>query len=184
MQQQLATDERILMNVSENQKNIIAEAYIQHRERVSYYIMKRINDWAEAENLTQDVFLRLLEYGASVNAKTVERLVFTIARNIMFDYLRHKYCANDAENYIISTYGNAVQECESGVIARDLESAEKRRVDRMPTQRRMVYMLKRYDDKKVAEIARGQNLSVRTVENHLRMARADIRQYMTKLMCV
>lgn len=102
----------------------------------------------------------------------------------MFDFLRHKYCANDAENYIISTYGNAVQECESGVIARDLESAEKRRVDRMPTQRRMVYMLKRYDDKKVAEIARGQNLSVRTVENHLRMARADIRQYMTKLMCV
>lgn len=60
-----------------------------------------------------------------------------------------------------------------------MAQAEQRRVECLPRQRRIIYVMSRYEEKSVEDIASELSLSFRTVENHLRLGRRDVRQYMS-----
>src|SRR5580692_7436620 len=49
------------------------------------YFMKRVNSRNEAEDLTQEVFIRLLNHPDKNNGQTIEGYVFTIAANLLRD---------------------------------------------------------------------------------------------------
>lgn len=49
------------------------------------YFMKRVNSRNEAEDLTQEVFIRLLNHPDRNNGQTIEGYVFTIAANLLRD---------------------------------------------------------------------------------------------------
>ena len=73
---------------------LIAQAYETYRDRVAGYINYRINDEEAARDLTQEVFLRMLEYSQLIYEEAMENFIFTIARNKVNDYLRHYYVRN------------------------------------------------------------------------------------------
>ena len=54
-------------------------------------------------------------------------------------------------------------------------------VSRMPEQRRRIFMLSRYKGVPNVRIAEMFGLNVRTVENHITNALADIRMALTKI---
>ena len=47
---------------SDSLDDVIAKAYVSHRDGILRYIHLAINNRAEAEDLAQDVFLRILDY--------------------------------------------------------------------------------------------------------------------------
>ena len=49
------------------------------------YFMKRVNSRSEAEDLTQEVFMRLVNHPDRNNGQTMEGYVFTIAANLLRD---------------------------------------------------------------------------------------------------
>lgn len=49
------------------------------------YFLKRVNSRSEAEDLTQEVFVRLLNHPDKNNGQTIEGYVFTIAANLLRD---------------------------------------------------------------------------------------------------
>jgi RNA polymerase sigma-70 factor (ECF subfamily) len=55
----------------------------------------------------------------------------------------------------------------------------KAHIDALPPQRRMVFMMSRYDHMSNMEIAVKLNLSVRTVEKHIELALKDLRHSMS-----
>ena len=70
---------------------IIEQCYREHRESIKAYITYKINDAELADDLTQDVFLHLMEYGQMIRLQTAKNMLYTIARNIVIDYLRRYY---------------------------------------------------------------------------------------------
>ena len=65
--------------------DFFSECYLKYKEYIKNYIAIRICHPHEAEDLAQDVFVRLWEHRAFVNKDTVWSLLFTIARNIVTD---------------------------------------------------------------------------------------------------
>src|ERR1700760_2200542 len=49
------------------------------------YFLKRVNSRNEAEDLTQEVFMRLVNHPDRNNGQTIEGYVFTIAANLLRD---------------------------------------------------------------------------------------------------
>ena len=62
-------------------------------------------------------------------------------------------------------------------VADDLEACEKHRLSLLPPQRRIIYTMSRFESKSISDISEELNLSHRTVENHLRIGRHEMREF-------
>lgn len=163
-----------------NRNDILTRSYVDYRRQVLAFITSRINSEEDAENLTQDVWLRLLEYDKEISGDSILSLLYTVASNLVNDYLRRLYRSRAAFDEMRGLAVEADCSGESAVVARDFAGLERNRVECLPPQRRIIYIMSRYEDKSVEDIASELSLSFRTVENHLRMGRRDVRTYLAE----
>lgn len=162
--------------------SLIAASYRDNFERVVRYIDSRINNTWDAENLAQDVWVRILTCGSELTPETMVSFIFAIARNLVNDYIRHYYCVREShEALTLEASSMTVDSPESAVSAADLAAHEMKRVECLPDQRRTIYVMSRFEGKRVDEIADYMSLSLRTVENHLRLGRRDVRTYLAAI---
>ena len=176
----------VMKNVRMQNEELITQSYLTRRDRIRRYIAASIGNTDDAEDLTQNVWMRLLEYRMELNPATIATLLHRIARNIVYDYLRHSRHVTEHREETISTLteteaGRYAYSLDSEIEARDLAEIEHRRVECMPRMRRIIYVMSRYDDMPVSDISERLSLSARTVENHLRLGRSDIRSYMSAI---
>lgn len=156
---------------------LIENAYKEYRKSVLSYIYYKIGKTEVSEDLAQDVFLRLIDYRQIVCSKTIKSFIFIIARNLVYDYLRHFYKQQEVTSYIYDMQLSKSYVIEDQIVANDILVLEKKRVAALPEQRRKIYMMARYGEKDVTEISRQLNLSPRTVGNHLYLSRKEIREF-------
>ena len=131
----------------------------------------------EAEDLAQDVYVRLMDYDRMLCAETIKYFIFTIARNLVTDYLRRYYKRQEVTSYLYEHTVAYTNETELRVVANDLEACEKYRLSLLPPRRRTIYAMSRFEDKSISDISAELNLSHRTVENHLRIGRHEVREF-------
>ncbi|MDE6339945.1 MAG: sigma-70 family RNA polymerase sigma factor [Muribaculaceae bacterium] len=161
---------------------IIAGSYERHYNNVLRYISGKINDVAEAENLTQDVWVRLMTCGKQLSPDMLTSFIYTIAHNLVNDYLRKLYTRRQYKADMENGRREEIDDtAESAFYARNLAAFEMKRVECLSRQRRNIYKMSRFEDKSVSDIARQLYLSTRTVENHLRISRREVREYMASL---
>lgn len=157
--------------------HLIEDSYKKYQRSVFLYIYYKIGNKEEAEDLVQDVFVRLIGYQQMLRVDTIKHFIFTISRNLLYDYFRHHYKKLEVTSYIYDQRETCTNETEEQVITRDLLLLEKKKVAQLSEQRRKVYMMTRFENKTLPEVSRILNLSSRTVENHLFASRKMIREY-------
>lgn len=162
---------------SQSMNQIVEECYNLYREDVRKYITYKLGDAILAQDLTQDVFLRLMECGQLIRRETMRNMVYTISRNIVTDYLRRYYRRQEMEEYFIESTPVSSTHEESSISAQDIAEKERARMKLLPPQRQKIYEMVRFEEKSVPEIAQDLQLSTRTVENHLAISRKEIRAY-------
>lgn len=158
---------------------MVAKVYESHRDALLGYIAKRITDTSDAEDMVQDVFVRLLELRNMICEATVKSFAYTIAHNLVIDYVRRRGKAAELQSYMYDRVAqNRQVSMESYIYMRNLEEYERRKVEQLPAQRRKVYYMSRYEGKEVDVIADELKLSCRTVETHLLLGRRVVRTYL------
>lgn len=165
------------MNEQESRNGIVEDAYRRLHDSLIIFICNRVGDRDTAEDLCQDVFLRLLEYDM-LTSETITSLVYTIARHLIVDRARRRHCCEMVMNYFwhheIKACNNTLHE----VVCRDLEGVEKRHIEQLSPMRAKVYRLSRFGGKSTDDIASVLGISPRTAESHLFCARKEMRQFM------
>ena len=160
--------------------NLVAAAFNDYKFQLLGYINHRINNPDDAEDLVQDTFVRLLECGKMLRDDTVKSFIFTIANNLVVDYLRRYYKKQEIASYMMGSAISVVRSVESDVIAGDLRKHEVLKMSALPIQRKRIYYMSRFMDMSVDEISEKLSLSRRTVENHLFIGRKEVREYIRK----
>lgn len=164
-------------NMAASPTRLIADSYQNYHRSVYLYIYYRINDKEEAEDLSQDVFLRLMDYKQILCSDTIKHFIYTIAHNLVTDYLRRYYKRQEITSYLYDTLPKCVYEVEEKLAANDILKCERHRINRLPPQRQKIYIMNRFEEKTAAAISKELNLSCRTVENHLYISRNEVRKY-------
>ncbi|MCI1648476.1 MAG: sigma-70 family RNA polymerase sigma factor [Bacteroides sp.] len=167
-------------NNSYTKSKSIASVYQSYHYCIFFHILQKIKKEEDAKDLTQDVFLRLMEYKLMLKSDTIKFFIFSITRNLVTDYLRRHYKKIEITSYIYDCTTNFTDNVESELIAKDLLTLEKNILKTIPSQRRKVYIMSRYEEKTISEISAALFLSPRTIENHLCMSRKEIRRYIKR----
>jgi RNA polymerase sigma-70 factor (ECF subfamily) len=144
-------------------------------DRVKRFIAGLVRSEDDAEDLAQDIFAKLWEKRASLDTKrSFDSLLYAMARNAAFNYLKHKLVhAAYANEYIRQEETDTPEEL---TFAKEIELLVEMTLCRMPEKRSEIYRLSRNKGLSNDEIALQLNISKKTVENNLSLALAEIRK--------
>ena len=158
-------------------QQLITNYYITHRDELLAFASSRLGDSCLAEDIVQDVFLRLLSTDKMITEVTLPALVYTITRNLINDYYRRHTTYEQYEHYIKGVCSEMTT-MESVFSAFEIMERLERGLVRLPENCREIYRLHIYGGMKVGEISRELGEGYKSVEHRLGTARKVMREYL------
>lgn len=169
----------LLEAVAGGDEKAFQELFHQYKQRIYAYAVHFTDSVTVSEEIIQDVFLKLWLY--KENLREVERFeayIYTITRNLCFDYLKKLAHERAMKIEWGRSAGVSSENTEFAVAYKDYESLVYQVLERLPRQQKLVYMLSRQQGQKHEEIARQLHISRNTVKVHLAKALGTIRNYL------
>ena len=154
---------------------LITEYYISHRDELLAFVSSRLGGSDFAEDIVQNVFLKLLTTDKMISEVTLPSLVYTVARNLITDYYRRHTNYEEYEHYIKS---QGLSSQESVFSIREITERLERGLARLPENCREIYRMHIYGGMKVSEISQELGEGYKSVEHRLGFARKAMRQYL------
>ncbi len=157
------------------QQQMIADFYKENQEKLVNFAVARLGNWQEAEDLVQDVFVKLMTYEGIINETTVRSFIFTITNHEIMNILRRRACRHKVEESVMYEQELQCSAVERVVEYHDALRLVNRCVEQLTPSCAKVYRMTLFDGKCAGEIAKELNVSKRTVESQLLTSRKKVR---------
>ncbi|HEX3128309.1 MAG TPA: sigma-70 family RNA polymerase sigma factor [Thermoanaerobaculia bacterium] len=165
--------------------------FYKYQSRIQRFFEKKGISPAEAQDLTQETFLRVFRSEARLeNREQMEAWIFEIARNVRVNALRAKGTLKRAATVISldepgiegeprevtnPALSTDEQDALANAITREQLRALQNALAELPEQMRHCVRLRLQDDLKYKEIAKIMRISIETVKSHLHQAKKRLR---------
>mgnify|MGYP003575696112 CR=1 FL=1 len=158
-----------------------------HEDRVIGALAKMLNDPVEAEDLAQQVFVRIWKNASrwEPTAKFTTWL-YTITRNLALNEIRPRerhqaYSPNapregDSDEHVREHADSTVKSPDTSALDAELMAAVDRAISELPEEQRTAIILRRYDDTPYEDIAQILGSTVPAVKSLIWRARQDLRE--------
>jgi RNA polymerase sigma-70 factor (ECF subfamily) len=171
------TDDQLLDGIRNADHNVFTALYSRHFQGLSLASMKYVKDSAVAEEIVQDVFLKLWEDpGHILNAVSLKAYLYRSVINHSINYINRQ--KNIAQHHLRMADEISHAYIETMIEDHALKELLYREIEQLPEQCRKVFKMSRFQDMKYREIAAALGIAEKTVENHivnaLRTLRANI----------
>lgn len=154
--------------------------FYRYRDKIYGFFVQFLGDQELANDLMQDVFLRLLQSNSEVDHITdLDGYIYQMCRNRAYDHLKKAHRDREYREYLASHLDfssnlikpEADKKMESDHYREILEQS----LRRLPDQQRLIFNLSKREGLSHKKIAEKLNLSPITVRNHLHRAMKSIR---------
>ncbi len=164
--------DRLVIGLKDGDKAVFEEIYREYYIPLCYSCLRYLDNIEDAEEVVQDVFVKLWE-------KHNEVVISTSLKSYL-----HRAVHNNALNYIkkqgiISRYKHGEEKDHQGITHGDGQSSMedeelrvviKRAILELPEKRREIFELCKFEGMKYSKIADKLSISVKTVENQMTKA--------------
>lgn len=161
---------------------VIENYYTEHYDEIVAFVSSRILNSYEAEDIVQNVFIRLLKSNKMITVVTLPNFVYTIARNLIYDYWRHRKSVNEYEHYLTYRLSQEYAGNTSVYSVKEIYELLERGIARLADKQQAVYRMSIYGGMKISEISDTLNINYKSAENRLGLARKEIRRYMERML--
>ena len=182
-------DLRLMEKVRAGDMDAFRELVETHQQRVVGTIARMIGDPIEAEDISQQVFVRVWKSAPrwEPTAKFTTWL-YTILRNLVFNEsrrrARHKTtsldAATDHEDHPRQFADSNVKAPDTTMLDAEMQDAIEQAIRELPEAQRMAVVMRRYQDVSYEEIGEVLDLTVPAVKSLLFRARTDLREKLRK----
>ena len=140
---------------------------------------KKIDDYETAREFVQDVFVSLFKLRDSLNPDiSILAYLHVALKNRIFNHYRHQNVHRRYEQYVALQQPDISDNTVALLYSKELEMQIKGEIEKLPLQCRTVFLLSREEGLPNKEIASHLNISVNTVEQHMRKALRILRTSM------
>ena len=156
-----------------------------HQHRVIGTVAKMLGDDADAEDISQQVFIRVWKSAARYEptAKFTTWL-FKITRNLVFNELRRRKrhptrsldATLDEDDRPLQMPDPGTKAADTALLDEEMQAAIQKAIEELPDVQRMAIVLRRYDDIPYEDIGEILGLSVPAVKSVLFRARTELRE--------
>ena len=171
-------DKTLLDRFLQGDERAFIEIYDRYWYKLFLSSYRRIKDKSAAEELVQNLFLKLWEKRGTLRIDQLENYLFSSIRNATIDFLNKQMVADrylDYQKLYASLGSNTTEEM---VELNDLEEALERGLKTLSGKSEEIFRLYRMDHWSIEKIARHFNLSEKTVHYHLTRSQKFIRTYL------
>lgn len=145
----------------------------ERRPSLMRYLTSRLSDASDAQDVAQDVYLRLVSMPEPEAVENPAAYVFKIAANLANDFHRKKKRHADIED--LESLSERGEDDDANAFVRQMEArSELKQLDailnELPPLYRSVLLLRKRDGYSHAEIAEQLNISPHTVHMYLKRA--------------
>jgi len=164
----------IIQKVAEGDSKAFTQLYEYYREPGLRFITSIVKDKEEAENMLQEVFIKIWYRRDQINPElNFNAYLFACLKNMAFDHLKKI----DKDRKMLCQY--LIQVKENHETGLDLEEVKIDKllsaISRLPKKRKMILQLIMEEGKSYQEIAQIMRISKNTVKNQLVKAKQYLR---------
>ncbi len=170
-------DKQKLDELKKGSHRAFNEVFIAYFKNVKYFIYSFIKSESDAEELAQDVFLKIWENHQFLDPdKSFDSYLYTITRHTVFNFLKHKSVENAYNEYAYFSKSEFADDPEKILYAKEIELLIEMTVEQLPERRKNIYLLSRHQGLSNEEIAQTLGISKKTVENQLSLAINELKK--------
>ena len=159
-----------LIALKNGDHKVFGEIFDAWHRRVYRYFLKKTSDEFAAKDLTQQVFIKLWHYRSQVTTElSIDEQLFKKARLIYIDWLRKE------ATYRKHFSNEEIQELPQYAVTEERLELQQA-LSYLPAKRKTVFELKHIHGLSYKEIAAQLGISIKTVDNHLLKATAQLRK--------
>jgi RNA polymerase sigma-70 factor (ECF subfamily) len=172
------TDGDLLGRAVGGDANAFRTLYFRHRDPVFRFSFRLLGVESQAEDVTHDCFLSLLQRGGAFDAgrASLRTYLCAAARNLAFKQLRRRGVHVDLD----AAEPEALAESSNGpletLLSRELSDRVAEAVGRLPPLQREALVLFEYEEMSLAEIAEVAACDPGTISARLHRARVRLRK--------
>jgi RNA polymerase sigma factor (sigma-70 family) len=146
----------------------------QWRPALIAFFMRRVRNHAEAEDLTQEVFVRILDGARDVS--NPEAFIFEIARNLINDHLRKAKVREIYRATLAGDDNRGLDVLDPHAVASGRETIATfiQALQDLPEKTRSIYVLYRFESMHQDVIGHSFGISTSAVKQHVAKATAHI----------
>ncbi|MDG2486421.1 MAG: sigma-70 family RNA polymerase sigma factor [Roseibacillus sp.] len=178
-----AFDVSLMTKVARGDHAAFEELVQRHRHAVVGTVAKMLANHSEAEDIAQQVFLRLWKSaGRYKPTAKFTTFLFTITRNLVFNETRRKSRRGEqsleeqADDWHQQFQEKGHTQPDAQMLQSELREAVNRAIASLPRKQRMAVVLRRYENMPYEDIADVLGISVSAVKSQLFRARTSLRQ--------
>lgn len=180
--EQKRTELELVARIRDGDASAFEKLFFAYCQRLIDFTRRFVQDTAIAENIVQDVFLKIWMTRKKLNpSSNIKSFLYTIAKNEALKQLRHEDVHRQSAQRLQSS-SPRVQTPEEKVSQQEIAESVRQAIEELPEQCRIVFSMNRFDRLTYAEIAEIMDLSIKTVETQMGRALEVLRRRLRHLL--
>lgn len=175
------TSDELFLQIADGDENAFRKVFHSFNQRLFPYVLNIVKSSTVAEEIVQEVFLKLWTNRQAVAAMdNPVAWLFTVAANQSFTYLKRISTEQRVIDKIKQSMHASENPTDEYIFFNESKTILQKAVGELPAQRQVIYKLSREEGLNHQQIADQLNLSPNTVKNQLVSALRTIREQLQK----
>ncbi|NII27010.1 RNA polymerase sigma-70 factor [Pseudoflavitalea sp. X16] len=176
--EQTYNEHRLLQELQQGRSQAFLELYNIYHPALYHYVLRFVKSPAIAEDILQDVFLKIWEIRERINPDlSFKAYLYRISRNSVFKLMKKIAVDENLRLQVMQQFRQTVSDADLKVSWQQYEAILQAAIANLSPQRQKVFLLCREEGKTYEQVAAELNISRHTVKEHMVLAMKSIKEY-------